>query len=158
MWILSSILVSRTPFTNMDRLEMRIWISNYTRYFTRDIITHSCLNFNDGLTKPSLKLGHGWLITSHCFTKIYFIILELIPMLFKLFSGSATESRRTLHRNKYARDSYFVMLCCCLFVGHITIFFRVTSLLHWHWSSLTIAPDAIEHHWMIWVNKSHESI
>ena len=29
-----------------------------------DAIPHPCLNFNGGLAKPPLKLGHGWAITS----------------------------------------------------------------------------------------------
>ena len=31
-----------------------------------NVITHSCPNLNGGLAKPPLKLGLGWVITSHC--------------------------------------------------------------------------------------------
>ena len=30
-----------------------------------DALCHPCPNFNGGLIKPPLKLGHGWVITSH---------------------------------------------------------------------------------------------
>ena len=30
-----------------------------------DVITHPCINFNGSLAKPPLKLGHGWVITTH---------------------------------------------------------------------------------------------
>ena len=41
------------------------WISDYIHSFQWDVITHPCSNFNGGLAKPPLKLGHGWVITSH---------------------------------------------------------------------------------------------
>ena len=33
-----------------------------------DVITDPCSNFNGFLTYPPLKLGRGWVITSHCLT------------------------------------------------------------------------------------------
>ena len=47
---------------------LSVLLSNYIRVKQWDIITHPCPNFNGGLVKPPLKLGHGWLITSRCFT------------------------------------------------------------------------------------------
>ena len=43
----------------------RLMDSNNIHHFLWDIITHPCPNFNGGLVKPPLMLGHGWLITSH---------------------------------------------------------------------------------------------
>ena len=36
---------------------IKAWISNYFYSFLRNAITHPCLNFNGGLSKPPLKLG-----------------------------------------------------------------------------------------------------
>ena len=47
---------------------IRLWISHQINWFVWDIITHPWLNFNGGLSKPPLKLRHGWIIISHCFT------------------------------------------------------------------------------------------
>ena len=38
------------------------------------MITHPCLNFNGGLTKPPLKLGHRWVITSNGFLWVWSLI------------------------------------------------------------------------------------
>ena len=46
--------------------EVRAWISNNIQGFLWGVITHPCPIFNSGLPKPLLKLGHGWVITSHC--------------------------------------------------------------------------------------------
>ena len=44
-------------------------ISNHIHDFMWDIIAHPCPKFNSDLTNPpTLKLGHGWVITSHCST------------------------------------------------------------------------------------------
>ena len=43
----------------------RLMESNNLHHFLWDIITHPCPNFNGGLVKPPLMLGHGWLLTSH---------------------------------------------------------------------------------------------
>ena len=40
-----------------------IWISNNIPTFIWGATTQSCPNFNSGLAKPALKLGHGWVIT-----------------------------------------------------------------------------------------------
>ena len=46
--------------TGQISITLRVWISNYI-----NTITHSRHNFNGGLDKPPLKLGHGWVMTSH---------------------------------------------------------------------------------------------
>ena len=35
--------------------------------FMWDVTTHPCPNFNDGLIKPPMELGHGWIITYYRF-------------------------------------------------------------------------------------------
>ena len=50
-------ICSQVRFTS---IEIRTWISNYTHGFMLYIMTHPCPNFSGGLTKPPLKLGHGW--------------------------------------------------------------------------------------------------
>ena len=47
------------------------WISNYIHCFLRNIIIHPSYTFNHSWTKPPLKLGFGWMITSLCFTWMY---------------------------------------------------------------------------------------
>ena len=39
--------------------EIRAWVNNHGHGFMWDVIIPSCSNFNDGVVKPSLKLGHG---------------------------------------------------------------------------------------------------
>ena len=46
-------------------MEITKWIANYICYFKGYAITHPFSNFNSGLAKPPLKLGHEWEITSH---------------------------------------------------------------------------------------------
>ena len=41
-------------------------MSNYIHCFVGDVINDPCANFNDGLAKPALKYGRGWMIKSHC--------------------------------------------------------------------------------------------
>ena len=45
---------------------MEIWalISNHVNCSVSGFITNPCPNFNDSLTKPPLKFGHVWAITS----------------------------------------------------------------------------------------------
>ena len=47
-------------FVNMVWLALR---GSHSFCFMYYVITHRCPNFNVGLTKPTLKLGHGWVIT-----------------------------------------------------------------------------------------------
>ena len=53
----------------LSRLALTVigaWISlNNIHTFLWDVITHPCPNFNGSLVKLPLKLGHGWVITSH---------------------------------------------------------------------------------------------
>ena len=49
----------------LNLTEITVWISIYTHNFMWNVITHPCPTFNGGFTKPPLKLGHGWVITSH---------------------------------------------------------------------------------------------
>ena len=51
----------------------------YIHSFIWDVITNPCRNFNGGLTKPPLKLGHGSVIT-HCFTWMKLRIHVMIAM------------------------------------------------------------------------------
>ena len=53
--------LNKIDYTNV---RIRRWISNYIHVKQWDVITHPCPNFNGGLIKPLLKLGHGWVITS----------------------------------------------------------------------------------------------
>ena len=47
-------------------IALRNYHYNLERFGTTcDVITHSCANFNGGLSKPPSKLGHGWVITFH---------------------------------------------------------------------------------------------
>ena len=48
--------------------KIKSWICNNLTDLMWDIITHPRPNFNGGLVKPPLKLGHGWVITSRSFT------------------------------------------------------------------------------------------
>ena len=38
--------------------KIRVWISNYMKFFTLEIITYTWPNINGGLNKPPLKLGY----------------------------------------------------------------------------------------------------
>ena len=44
---------------------IRAWISNYIHVKHWAVIICPCPNFDGGLVKLLLKLGHGWVITSH---------------------------------------------------------------------------------------------
>ena len=46
-------------------IEFRPWLQLSHPQELWDIITHPCSNSNDSLGKLPLKLGHGWVITSH---------------------------------------------------------------------------------------------
>ena len=60
---------------------IKAWISNYIPSFVWDVITHPCPNFNGSLAKLPLKLGHGWVITSHTFIWMSLHIHALISAL-----------------------------------------------------------------------------
>ena len=45
-------------------------IDNPIHDFMWDVITHPCPNFNSSLIKLLLKLGNGWVITSHLYVDI----------------------------------------------------------------------------------------
>ena len=59
-----------------------IWTSHYSHIRQWDVITHPCHNFNGGLTKPPLKLGHGWVITSQMNQLVWLLIYALISVEF----------------------------------------------------------------------------
>ena len=42
---------------------IRTWICNHIHVKQRNVVTHLYPDFNDGLIKPPLKLGYGWMIT-----------------------------------------------------------------------------------------------
>ena len=50
------------------------WINNYIHMREWDVIIHPHSNFNGGLVKPPLKLGHGWIITYHRKLSMYIFI------------------------------------------------------------------------------------
>ena len=58
-----------------------------------DIITYPYLNFSDGLTKPALNFGLGWVITSHSFRWISFLIHTQSPLLIQLMPFSKKDPR-----------------------------------------------------------------
>ena len=45
-------------------------ISNHIHMFIWDVNTHHCIKFNDGLTKPPMKLGQEWVMTSYYFVRM----------------------------------------------------------------------------------------
>ena len=49
-------------FLNENKFRLRFHIGHVKLW---GVITHPCPNFNGGLAKPPLKLGHGWVITPH---------------------------------------------------------------------------------------------
>ena len=49
--------------TNKEKLGIGAWISDYIHIKQCDVITDPCPNFKGGLIKPTLKLGHRWVIT-----------------------------------------------------------------------------------------------
>ena len=63
------------PFTSTN--EIRLGIGNHT-LLARGIATHPCHNFNGGLTKPPIMLGHI-LVTTHAEKpRLWLLILALI--------------------------------------------------------------------------------
>ena len=44
-----------------------------------DVTARPCPNFNDVFNKP-LRLGHAWVITSHCFTMMQLLVHTIIPI------------------------------------------------------------------------------
>ena len=61
--------------------EIMTWISNYNHGFMRDEITYHFPNFNGGLAKPRLKLGHGWVFIPHYFALMWLLIHDQISIL-----------------------------------------------------------------------------
>ena len=53
--------------------EIWAWISNHIHCFLWDVITHPCPNFK-------LKLGQGWVITSHTFVLMQSLIHAVISV------------------------------------------------------------------------------
>ena len=45
--------------------EIRVWISNFMSSFRWNVIPYPCFNFQCNLVEQPMKLGHGWIITSH---------------------------------------------------------------------------------------------
>ena len=56
-----------------------------------DVIIHPRPNFKGGWTKPPLKLGYGWVITTHHFMRVYFI-----TSYFRCFGKLISVSTRSL--------------------------------------------------------------
>ena len=64
----TTLLITRLSLMKGDYLNQHwsmILVSNYIDAKEWGLITHSCINFNSGIVKPPLQLGHGWAITSH---------------------------------------------------------------------------------------------
>ena len=68
------ILCSYEAFSYKHRLiKVREWINNRINCLVKVVISHPCPKFDGCLTKLSLQLGHGYVITSHCITLIYLL-------------------------------------------------------------------------------------
>ena len=57
--------------------EVRSWINNYIHIKLGNVITDPCPNINVSFTKSALKLGHGFVITSHRKLWVWLIIHAL---------------------------------------------------------------------------------
>ena len=88
---------------------IRTWISNHIHYFIRHVLTHQCPYFNDGLTRPTLKLWHGWIVTYHCFTFMQLLIHAIIPILVSLIPLGETTLFRLDANDKSAVDELLVL-------------------------------------------------
>ena len=47
---------------NFDHVTILLWIRNHLHNSIWNITTNPCHNYNGAIVKPSLMLGHGWLI------------------------------------------------------------------------------------------------
>ena len=69
------------------------------------------------------------------------------------------KARIVIHLQYIPRIIYIVFILLCSVVVISSQFYPYHSgLLHWHWGNLMIAPVLMKQPWIIWVNKSHESI
>ena len=53
-------------------IKIRTWIRNNINYYMSDVISHPCHNFDNNLTKPSLKFWHGCIYLFMPCTKCWF--------------------------------------------------------------------------------------
>ena len=80
------------------------WISDYTHGYLCAVIIHSWPNYKAGLTKPPVKLRHGWVITSRCLTSMQLLICTV--MLVWLKSIQLIEARTSSqHFADYRKNS-----------------------------------------------------
>ena len=75
---------------------IRVCISNYINVFLWDVSTYPCPNWNEGLTKPPLKSGHGRLIASRSFTWMWLLLHAIIPISLHILSVSKRGHMRTI--------------------------------------------------------------
>ena len=75
VWVMTHLILPVCPFYLHKLTKTGIWIRNYIHNFIWDVITPPCPNFNDDLAKTSLRLWHGWVITSYCFAWMYSLII-----------------------------------------------------------------------------------
>ena len=87
------------------------WMNNYIHVKQWDVITHPCPNFNSGLVKPLLKLGHGWVITSHITQWMWLVIHSLI-----LVNSLCPSDARGLYRSGLTLAN--VVACCLMAPSH----------------------------------------
>ena len=133
-------LVQSSVFINMHKLKLSI------SYFIWDVITYPCLNFNNSLTNPSLRLWYAWMNTFHYFLMTKLLSHVLILMLMWLI--------QYIPRNMH---TVFALLWFVVVI-HWLIFPYPSGLLHWHCGNLTIAPVLAKRPWWIWINTSCECI
>ena len=72
---------AKGSFSQHRLIKILKWTTHHLDYFMWLVITYPYHNFNGGLIKPPLKLGHWWIITSYCLTWMWLIIPTLIPIL-----------------------------------------------------------------------------
>ena len=69
----ASILISKYMCVWGHINRIGAWVSKLYHVLYMDLIIHPCHNLYGGLAKPSLKSGHGWVITSHSFMRMLII-------------------------------------------------------------------------------------
>ena len=101
-------------------IEVKAWINEYINVKQWDVITLQYPNFNDGLTKPPLRLGQWWVITSHCFTWMWLLthvhVSKRGPGSAPICCGLLIDNEIINHRTpmNYVHRLHFVVFRCHL--------------------------------------------
>ena len=66
--------INRDPWKRRPPIDIELLSYALTEIELCRVIIHIYHNFNDGLTKPPLTLGHGWLITPHITQRMWLFI------------------------------------------------------------------------------------